>query len=66
MNHEQIKANAPEGASHFTHEPDFSVVSYWRVMNGWVESWSDDDNQWLSYKHVRSYNDYMLSVLKPL
>lgn len=61
-----VKANAPNGATHFAYEPDLSVIDYWRIVDGWVESWSDDDNGWLTYQHVKSHNDFMLSKLKPL
>lgn len=62
-----VKANAPEEATHFTYEPDLSVVSYWRIVDGCVESWSDDNHCWITYQNsVKSYNDFILSQLKPL
>ena len=66
MTIEEIRKNKPDGATHYNNEPDYSAVCYWMVVDGWVESWSDDDKCWLTYKNVKSYNDFMLSEIKPL
>lgn len=61
-----IKDNAPDGATGFTCEPDFSVLSYWRFNDGALESWSDDDG-WISYKNApESYINFTKSLIKLL
>lgn len=68
MNLKKIIAdNAPSGATGFTYEPDLSAISFWRWNDGVLESWSDDDNCWLTYENApSSYLDFMKSTIKPL
>lgn len=67
MTLEKIKRNAPDGATHYTQENyDQSIFSYWRIHNGYLESWSYDDDCWLTYEHVTSFHKYVTNIWKKL
>lgn len=66
MTIEEIRENAPSGATGYTHEDDFSIVSYWRVVNNKVESFSDEDDNWIKYHNCESFHDYIKGIMKPL
>lgn len=65
MTIEEIRKNKPDGATGYTHEDDFSVISYWRIVDNKVQSFSDDDG-WIRYHNCESFNNYIKSIIKPL
>lgn len=63
---DDIRKQAPEGATHYTVEPDFSVVSYWKIVGRKIASWSKDDAGWITYYDYEGYTSYIISIAKPL
>ncbi len=62
-----IKEHAPDGAIGFTYEPDLSVLSFYRFNDDILETWSDEDNQWLTYVNApASFVNWVKSEMKPL